>query len=90
VIHVKKVESVREDSMKQNITLSLDKELIQKARLLAVKRRISVSGMLGKELERLVEEAERYEISRRKAVATLEKGFPLGGIKVSREDLHER
>jgi hypothetical protein len=76
--------------MKQNITISLDKELIQKARLLAVKRRISVSAMLAKELERIVEEAERYQISMRKAVANMEEGFSFGCIKVNREELHER
>jgi hypothetical protein len=76
--------------MKQNITLNLDKELIQKARLLAVRRWMSVSAMLGKELERLLEEAERYKLSRKKAMAILEMGFSLGGIKVNREELHGR
>ena len=76
--------------MKQNITLSIDKELIQKARLLAVKRRISISGMLGKELERMVEEAQQYEKARKKAVANLDQGFPLGAVKMSREELHDR
>lgn len=76
--------------MKQNITLSIDKELIQKARLLAVKQQISISGMLGKELERMVEDAQRYETARKKAVANLNIGFSLGAVKVSREELHDR
>lgn len=76
--------------MKQNITLSLDKDLIQKARLLAVKRQISISGMLSKELERMVEEAQRYETARKKAIANLDTGFSLGAVKVHRDELHER
>jgi post-segregation antitoxin (ccd killing protein) len=76
--------------MKQNITLRLDKELIQKARVLAARQRSSISGMLAKELEKVLEKADRYESARKKAIATLNRGFSLSGIKVNREALHER
>jgi hypothetical protein len=77
--------------MKQNITLSLDKDLIQKAKVISAKRRSSVSNMLSQELQRIVESAENYEIARRRAISELRTGYHLGGIiTASREELHER
>lgn len=76
--------------MKQNITLSIDQDLIKKARTLAASRNTSVSRMLGDELARIVEEAETYERARRKALTFLEKGFRFGGSPAERETLHDR
>jgi len=76
--------------MKQNITLSLDKRLLQKARVLAVKRSTSVSRLLSDELASIVKEAEQYEKSRRRALSDLEQGFHLGGTPAFRDELHER
>jgi post-segregation antitoxin (ccd killing protein) len=77
--------------MKQNITLSLDKDLIQKAKIISAKRRTSISTMLSQELRKIVESAEKYEISKKKAIADLRSGYHLGGeITASREELHER
>jgi len=77
--------------MKQNITLSLDKDLIQRAKVISAKRRSSVSNMLSQELQRIVESAQNYEISRKKAISDLRTGYHLGGIiTASRDELHER
>ena len=77
--------------MKQNITLRLDKSLIAKAKVIAAQRQTSVSRLLSKELERMVEDAERYEQAKRQALANLKKGYHLGGeITTSRNELHER
>ena len=77
--------------MKQNITLSLDKNLIQKAKVLSAKRHTSVSTMLSQELKRIVESAIQYEVAKRKAISDLRTGYHLGGIiAASREELHER
>jgi len=75
---------------KQNITLSLEKELLQKARILAAKRSISVSRLLSEELARIVRETESFDQARLVALETLEHGFCLGGKPASREDLHDR
>ncbi|MCK8603910.1 type II toxin-antitoxin system prevent-host-death family antitoxin [Desulfoferrobacter suflitae] len=80
-----------EKTMKQNIALSLDKELIRKIRVLAAQRQISISGLLAQELRAMVEDEERYEWARKKALANLKQGFHLGGeITATREELHER
>ena len=76
--------------MRQNLTLSLDKELIRKARVLAAERSTSVSQMLAKLLEGMVEDAAQYDRAKRSAVAQLGAGFLLGGRPAPREELHER
>lgn len=76
--------------MGQNITINLDGEIIQKARVLAARRQTSISRMLGQELERVVRESERYEQAKAKAFAHMRQGWHMGGHAVaSREDLHE-
>ena len=76
--------------MKQNITLSVEQELLRKARVLAAERGTSVSALLSEELRRLVEDAERYQSARQQALAELECGYHLGGRPAPRDALHER
>ena len=77
--------------MKQNITLSLDKGLIKKARIIAAQKETSITRMLGEELKQLIDKEEKYQRAKRKALAQLNTGFHLGGkIIVTREELHER
>jgi hypothetical protein len=77
--------------MKQNITLSIDKELIKNARVLAAQRQTSVSRMLSEELQKLIEDSNKYELAKKQALNYISRGFHLGGrITVSREELHER
>ena len=77
--------------MKQNITLSLEKKLIQKAKILAAQRQTSISRLLSQELECIIQKSEHYERAQKSALANLRAGFHLGGkIVGSREELHER
>ena len=76
---------------KQNITLSLDKDLIRQAKLLSARKSTSISKLLSEELERLLRKHEQYEQAKRSALAALKKGFHMGGLlKASRDDLQER
>jgi hypothetical protein len=69
----------------------LDADLIRKARLLAVERSMSVSSLVARELERLVTDDERYRAACREALATLERGYELGGGPYPRrDDLYDR
>ncbi len=82
---------IKGDGMKQNVTISLDRQTIRKAKIVAARRDTSISGLLARQLEILVGEEEAYEHAERQAVALLEEGFHLGGgVRVSREELHER
>jgi hypothetical protein len=76
---------------KQNVTISLDRETIQKAKIVAARRSTSISGLLARQIEILVGEEEAYERAKRQALALLDQGFDLGGKgPVSRDELHER
>jgi hypothetical protein len=76
---------------KQNVTISLDRQTIQKARILAARQSTSISGLLARQIELLVGEEEAYERAKRQALAMLDHGFHLGGeIRASRDELHER
>ena len=77
--------------MKQNITLSVDKELIKKGKVIAAQKDSSVSKMLSEHLRHLVEDNEQYETAKRSALQALRKGYHLGGKRTwKREDLYDR
>jgi len=76
---------------KQNITLSLDKDLLRQTRQLSAGRSTSISNLLSEELERLVRDHKQYEQAKRRALAAMKRGFHMGGrIRANRDDLHER
>jgi hypothetical protein len=76
---------------KQNVTICLSPETIQKATVLAARRSTSISDLLSEQIEVLVGAEEAYEPFERAALALLEKGFHLGGvITMARDELHER
>jgi len=78
-------------SDKQNLTISLDRQTIQKAKVVAARRATSISGLVARQIEILVGEEEAYERAERQAMNLLDQGFHLGGVvRVSRDDLHER
>jgi hypothetical protein len=81
--------------MKQNITISVEKSLLRKARALAAQRGASVSAMLGQELLRITDRESDYDQAKRMALARLSAPFHLGGHKpvpreALREALHDR
>jgi hypothetical protein len=80
-----------EDHGKQNLTISLDRQTIRMAKILAARRSTSISGLLARQIEILVGEEEAYERAERQAMSLLDQGFHLGGvIRASRDELHER
>ncbi len=77
--------------MKQNITLSIDKRLLKQARAFAAEQGLSISGLLARHLQALVEREVVYEQAKQKALAQLESPLHLGGTGIiSREALHDR
>jgi hypothetical protein len=76
---------------KQNLTVSLTPQTVQKAKVLAAKRSTSISGLLAAQIEALVDADEAYESAHRAALDLMERGFHMGGVHtISREELHER
>jgi len=75
--------------MKQNLTITLERELVVKARVISAKRRTSVSRMVSDELRRIIERDEQYHSAKQKALANLRKGFHMGGrITASSSKIH--
>ncbi len=75
----------------QNVTISLSRETLRKAKVLATRRATSISGLLAELIEVLVGDDEAYARAERQAMTLLDQGFHLGGaIPVVREQLHER
>ncbi len=77
----------------QNVTLSLSKKTLKKAKLAAVEEGISLSRLLIGLIEQMVAGRERYELARSKHLRLLDRGFDLGtggGPLAPRTELHER
>lgn len=76
---------------RQNLTISLDRRTLRKAKIAAARRATSISGLVAAQIEKLVDEDDAYERARRQALALLGRGFHLGGDwKVERAALHDR
>ena len=83
--------SISRNDEKQNITISLSRQLLKKAKILAARRETSISGLLAQEIEFLVGDEEAYDRAERQARALLDKGFHMGGIiRAGRDELHDR
>jgi len=76
---------------KQNLTVSLARQTVRKAKILAARRGTSISGLLAEQIEILIGEEEAYERAQRQATELLDQGFHLGGvIRATRDEWHER
>jgi hypothetical protein len=64
---------------RQNVTSSLDRQTIRKAKILAARRETSLSALVAAQIEAVVGEDEAYKEARRHALALLDQGFHLGG-----------
>jgi hypothetical protein len=76
--------------VKQNLTVSLEKEVLRKGKVLAAMEGTSLSRLVSDKLHEAIREKEAYIMAKKKALAQLKKGFHGGGRPASREELHER
>ena len=78
---------------RQNVTLSLPRELLRKAKRLAVDRETSLSGLLIDALARITDQDRRYDAARKRALASMRAAGSLGTrgrATWTRDELHER
>jgi metal-responsive CopG/Arc/MetJ family transcriptional regulator len=78
---------------KQNITLSLPKDLLVKVKVVAAERQTSVSSLLTQSLRHLVDQSDEYQRAKQRHLRALERGYDLGTqgkITITRDELHER
>ena len=79
--------------IKQNVTLAIPKDLLRKAKIIAVEQETSLSQLLTQALTDIVTQADLYELAKERHLAWLQQGVSLGTdgeISWTREELHER
>lgn len=80
-------------SESQNITLSIPRDLLKRAKRLAAERDTSVSALMTEALGRLTDEERRYSTAMKRALAAMKSARSLGtrGRRTwTRNELHER
>jgi hypothetical protein len=79
------------ETMKANVTLKLDADLLREARVMAAEEGRSISGLLTDRLEAMVRERKSFDKARRRALARLREGMDLQWTPPkARDELHER
>lgn len=78
---------------RQNVTLSLPKDLLKKAKILAAKSDKSLSELIREAMEEKVKESTGYQRAKQRHLMLLKTGIDLGtegNITISRDELHTR
>lgn len=78
---------------RRNVTLSLPVDLLKSAKLLAVERETSLSGLLREALQALVTTRDYYSQAMEEELLLMEEGLPCGTrgqASWSRDELYER
>jgi hypothetical protein len=81
------------DAERQNVTLSMPRDLLREAKIVAAQRGTSLSALMVAGLKRAVRDEERFEQAGRRIKRRLRRGFDLrtqGRGLPPRDDLHER
>jgi hypothetical protein len=74
-----------------NVTMSLDEEVAQWARIEAARRNTSVSRLLGQMLREKMEQAQRYELAKQAYLEeTRDIAFKSGSRYLTREQANDR
>lgn len=77
----------------QNVTLAVPKDVLHRVKKIAHNRHTSLSGLLTGYLHEIADQEDRYEASKREALALMATGFDWGSASVpawKRDELHER
>lgn len=77
--------------MKRNVTLAIDENLLERARMVCQKRNLTLTKFVRSELEKLVHRDVEYQDGmRRMARAMKKRPITVGERTWTRDDLHER
>jgi hypothetical protein len=75
---------------KANLTIQLDVDVIRRAKIVAARRGTSVSALVARELDGLVEQDARHEAARIRAEELMGSAAARGGRTWRRDELHDR
>jgi predicted transcriptional regulator len=81
----------RDTSMtRTNLTIQLDDDVARRAKVLAARRGTSVSALVARTLDAMVDEDERYETARRRVAELMAQAGSHGPRTWTRDELHDR
>lgn len=78
---------------RQNVTISLPKALLKKAKIIAAKSDKSLSELIREAMEEKIEESTGYQRAKQRHLTLLRTGIDLGtkgNIEILRDELHAR
>lgn len=76
---------------RRNLTIQLDEATIRHVKIIAAEHGVSIGGLVTQQIEQMVAENDRYNAAREQILRHLQKPpFRLGGMRPSREELHDR
>ncbi len=78
---------------RQNVTLSLPREVVREAKVIAASRDTSISALMVEVLSGIIDEERGYRTARERSSRRLARGLDLGtgGERIwTRDELHER
>lgn len=78
---------------RQNVTLSLPREVVQEVKVIAAQRNTSISALMAGVLGGIIDEERGYRAARERSSRRLARGLDLGtgGERTwTRDELHER
>lgn len=75
---------------KTNLTVQLDEEIVRRAKVVAARRGSSVSALVARSLEAMVQDDQRYEEAWARARTLMESAIDRGSPAWTRDDLHRR
>jgi metal-responsive CopG/Arc/MetJ family transcriptional regulator len=78
---------------RQNVTLSLPKRLLKKAKVAAAQQEKSLSELMREALEQRISQGSEYDKAKKRHLKLLGRGLDLGSrgkLAYSREELHDR
>ena len=76
---------------KQNVTLSIEKSVLKKAKILAAKEDKSLSALIREALEKKIRETKEYKMAMNRQLSLLKKGYTLGtkgNLNIRKEEIH--
>ncbi len=77
--------------MTRNITLAIDEEVLNRARVIAARRKTTVNGLVRSYLESLSDvEDKKSQLARRIDALRRRSSFEVGPVTWKRDDLYER
>lgn len=77
----------------QNVTLSIPKDVLRKAKIIAIERNKSLSGLMTKLLNELVDNEAAYQEAMERQRSWMKRGFNFGTkgqVTWTRDDLYDR